>query len=192
MILTSRHVHFPSGQTHRTRWLQTMAAGVEDLSASLPADVVLTNASGVHGDKGAEFILTAALMLNYHVPRFTSDKLTRTWKQHFGGTFAGKTVVMLGVGAIGLPAARLLAKFGVHVIGVTRSGQPIDGVPEVVSTAHLDDVVPRADVLVSTAPLTPETDGLVDARRLASLPRGPEWSWSAAPGLSTTRHCGTC
>lgn len=172
VILTSRHVHFPAGRSHRTRWLQTMAAGVEDLSRSLPADVLLTNASGVHGDKGAEFILASVLMLNFDIPRFTSDKIARRWDPNFGGTVAGKTVVMVGVGAIGLPAARLLAQFGVHVIGVTRSGTPIDGVPEVVAAARIDDVLPRADVLVSTAPLTPETDGLVNANRLAAMPRG--------------------
>ena len=172
VILTSRHVRFPTRGAHRTRWLQTMAAGVEDLSESLPADVVLTNASGVHGDKGAEFILAAVMMLNFHIPRFASDKIARRWDQTFGGTVAGNTVLMIGVGAIGLPAARLLAQFGVHVIGVTRGGTPIDGVPEVISSARIDEALSRADVLVSTAPLTSETVGLVNAGRLASLREG--------------------
>ena len=81
-------------------------------------------------------------------------------------------MAMLGVGAIGLPAARLLAQFGVHVIGITRSGEPIEGLPEVMTAARIDEALRRADVLVSTAPLTPGTEGLVDARRLALMPKG--------------------
>src|SRR4051794_39524764 len=62
------------------RWVQSTSAGVEALLPILPSGAVLTNASGVHREKGGEFILAAVLMLNYAIPRFASDKVAKTWK----------------------------------------------------------------------------------------------------------------
>ena len=53
-----------------------------------------------------------------------------------------------------------------HVIGVNRSGNPVDGCDEVVTTGQLDEVLPRADYLLIATPDTPETRGLMDRRRL--------------------------
>src|SRR5262249_38248211 len=59
--------HFPPVDLRalapRLEWVQSTNAGVEDVLGILPPDVILTNASGVHGPKGAEFCLTALLML---------------------------------------------------------------------------------------------------------------------------------
>jgi phosphoglycerate dehydrogenase-like enzyme len=153
-------------------WTQLITAGVESYLPDLPKGVLLTNASGVHADKGAEFILTAVLMLNYNIPQFISDKQDRNWRPVFGGTVAGKVVTLLGVGGIGRAAARLLLAHGVSVVGVTRSGTTDVAVSESRAVTELDAILPRTDVLVSTLPLTAETAGLVDGRRLALLPRG--------------------
>lgn len=153
-------------------WTQVVTAGVETYLQGLPADVLLTNASGVHAEKGAEFILTAVLMLNYRIPQFIEDKNNRRWQPFFGGTLAGKRVTLLGVGGIGRAAARLLLAHGLAVVGVTRSGTTDMALSDCLAVGDLDSVFPRTDVLVSTLPLTAETAGLIDRRRLAALPRG--------------------
>jgi len=142
-------------------WTQVITAGVETYLPDLPADVKLTNASGVHAEKGAEFILTSVLMLNYRIPQFVADKDDRRWRPSFGGTVEGKVVTLLGVGGIGRAAVPLLLARGVTA-----------PVSECLSVADLDMVLPRTDILVSTLPLTAETAGLVDRRRLAALPSG--------------------
>lgn len=153
-------------------WVQVISAGVETLVPTLPDGVVLTNASGVHGDKGGEFVLTAALMLNYQIPRFASDKVAHAWEPTFGGTIDGKTAVLLGVGGIGVTAAAKLRAQGVRVIGVTRSGRSEAALDGCIAVGELDAVLPQADFLVSTLPLTKETEGLIDRRRLELLPEG--------------------
>lgn len=154
------------------RWVQVTTAGVEGLVADLPPDLILTNASGVHGDKGAEFILAAALMLNFGIPGFVTDKEQRAWRPRYGGTVAGKTATLLGVGAIGTAAAAALQSRGVAVIGVTRSGTSNADLDRCVAVSALDTVLPQTDILVSSLPLTPETRGLIDRRRLGLLPEG--------------------
>ncbi len=60
----------------------------------------------MHGDKGAEFILAAALMLNFGIPGFVTDKEQGPRRPRYGGTVAGKTATLLGVGAIGIGGGR--------------------------------------------------------------------------------------
>jgi phosphoglycerate dehydrogenase-like enzyme len=95
----------------------------------------------------------------------------RRWDQRFTSTIDGRTAVLLGVGAIGTAVARLLRRFGVRVLGVRRSGRPHRLVEEMYRTSELAKVLPRADFLVVTTPLTPETRGLLGRRELDLLPR---------------------
>jgi phosphoglycerate dehydrogenase-like enzyme len=159
------------GHAKRLRWVQSISAGVEGLLPLLPPGALLTNASGVHREKGGEFILAAVLMLNYAIPRFASDKEHRRWAPRFESTLRGKQAMLLGVGAIGGEGARLLKQLGVTVVGVSRSGGPREHVDESITFADIDRVLPKTAFLVSSLPLTRETQGLIDRRRLDLLPR---------------------
>lgn len=154
------------------RWVQVISAGVDALVAEWPPDVVLTNASGVHGEKGGEYALAAALMLVYGIPGFASDKVEARWRPAFGGPARGRRVLLLGVGGIGRAAAPLLRRHGMAVTGLTRGGRSDADLDRVVGPRDLDAALPETDILVSTLPLTPDTRGLVDRRRLALLPSG--------------------
>ena len=152
------------------KWVQSVSAGVEALLPLLPAGAVLTNASGVHADKGGEFILTAVLMLNYAIPQFVDDKAARRWEPRFESPLKGKRATLLGVGAIGAEGARLLKLLGAFTVGVTRSGTPRPSIDKSAAVSELDRILPQTDFLVSSLPLTAETAGLMDRRRLDLLP----------------------
>lgn len=152
------------------RWVQVISAGVEAIIPTLPGTVALTNASGVHGEKGGEFVLAAALMLNYRIPGFVSDKAAGKWRPLFETPARGKRVTLLGVGGIGSEAARRLRANGYHVTGVTRAGRADVDLDNCIATDALDSVLAETDVLVSTLPATPATRGLIDKRRLEILP----------------------
>src|SRR5262249_5505698 len=107
----------------RLKWLQSTSAGVENAVAHIPDGVVLTNASGGHGPKGGEYGMTALLMLNHRVPHFATSKQKKSWDQAFAGPIAGKTVLFLGVGAIGSSAAKLAKRFGMKLVGVGRKAR---------------------------------------------------------------------
>ena len=153
-------------------WVQVISAGVEQLVADLPEDVVLTNASGVHGEKGGQFALAAALMLAFRIPAFSTDKVERRWQPSFGGPASGRRVLLLGVGGIGAAAAPLRRSQGMIVTGLTRSGRSNVRLDRCVGTDALDTVLSDTDILISTLPLTADTRNLMDRQRLERLPEG--------------------
>lgn len=173
IIVLGRHVALPqAARDGPLRWIQTMSAGVEDIAATLPDRVALTNASGIHAAKGGEFVLAAALMLNFRIPKFAHDKQHRLWRPEFGPVLAARRVTLLGTGSIGAAGAAHLRRLGASITGVNRSGQASPDFDRVVTVDRLDTVLPETDILVASAPLTPATEGLVDRRRIGLLPPG--------------------
>ena len=165
----------------RLRWVHSAAAGVGN--ALYPemrdGDVVLTNSAGVHAIPIAEFITASVLYFFRGLDIAVDQQRRREWNKHpFVGEqsplreVGGACVLIVGAGGIGSEAARRLSALGALCIGVRR--RPALGAPEgferVVGFESIDDVLPRADVVVLAAPLTEETRGLLGARRLDALP----------------------
>jgi D-2-hydroxyacid dehydrogenase (NADP+) len=92
-----------------------------------------------------------------------ADRLLR--EQELGG----KTVVVVGFGRIGQRVGRLAKAFDCTVIGVRRNPVASPDADRVVSVSKLGSVLPQADVVVLTCPLTPETTGLINAETLAIM-----------------------
>src|SRR5262249_8910773 len=111
-----------STQAPKLKWIQSTSAGVEKLIRYVPKGVALTNASGLHAPKGGEYAMTALLMLNHDVPHFVTSQRAGKWLQSHATPIAGKTLVIVGVGALGGAAARLAKGFGMRILGVSRSG----------------------------------------------------------------------
>jgi phosphoglycerate dehydrogenase-like enzyme len=153
------------------KWVQSTSAGVEKLAPCIPSGVVLTNASGVHMPKGGEYAMTALLMLNHRVPHFVTAQRAARWDQAFATPIAGKTVLILGVGAIGSAAARLARRFGMRVIGVSRSAKRNKLVDRMYGPKDLKKALPQADFVLAILPLTDETRGLLGHAELDLLPR---------------------
>ena len=83
-----------------------------------------------------------------------------------------RRVGVLGLGELGAACAAALARLGFEVAGWSRSAKAIEGIEARHGPDGLDAVLRRSDVLVLLLPLTPATEGLLDARRLALLPPG--------------------
>jgi phosphoglycerate dehydrogenase-like enzyme len=173
VLLLSGNIDFTNlkARAPRLRWIQSCSAGVEKVAPLIPADITLTNASGVHGPRGGEYGMAAVLMLNSRVPSFVTNQRFARWEQIHTTPLKGKALVLLGVGAIGGEVARLAKRFGMRVLGVTRGGKPHKWVDRMYRTKQFADVLPKADFVLSTLPLTPETNGLVGRAELDLLPR---------------------
>lgn len=162
----------------RLRWVQTMAAGggSQVLAAGLSQEeldrVTFTTSAGVHGLPLAEWAMFGIFAGCKELPRLLEDQRAHRWAERVvARPVAGSTVLVLGLGGIGTEVARLSSALGMTVLGVSRSGSPVEGV-EVHRTADLRDVIGRADHVVVTLPGTPETEGLVNADVLAAARRG--------------------
>jgi glyoxylate/hydroxypyruvate reductase A len=79
---------------------------------------------------------------------------------------------MLGFGQLGQDAAKKLAAIGFDVIGWSRSGRTVPGFVTYGGAEGLDALLARSEILVSLLPMTPETEGILDARLFVRLPRG--------------------
>lgn len=156
------------------RWIHIIGAGIEPLLPLdwLPDRVVLTNNSGVHVAKTRESVLMALLMLNARLPAMVANQRDHHWQPIFTPSIAGRHLLVVGVGDMGGAAASAGRVLGLHVTGVRRGGGAHPDVARMITPDALDTVLPDADFVVLAAPLTPDTRGMFDRRRLGLLKPG--------------------
>jgi phosphoglycerate dehydrogenase-like enzyme len=156
-----------AGGGGRLRVIQTLSAGVDWLIGRVPEHVTVCNARGVYDAPLAEWVVGAILAMQRGLIRSHAAQARHAWNAIEPPELLGRRVVILGLGSIGTAIADRLRPFGVELIGVGRSAR--DGVR---GLAELDELLRDAEILVDILPLTSETRGLLDARRLALLPDG--------------------
>jgi phosphoglycerate dehydrogenase-like enzyme len=152
--------------------VQMLGSGTDALwpAAGLPPDTAVANTRGMHLPEMRDHALALLFAFARDLPRALGQQLARRWEPFPGGTLAGKTVAVLGLGEVGGAVAAACAALGMTVLGVRARPRPTPHVHEVHGPDALDHVLPRADYVVVLLPLTPATRGLLDARALASLP----------------------
>lgn len=155
----------------RLRWIQTTGAGIDGLLPLdwLPADIALTNNTGAHGAKAEDSCAMAISLLNARLPQLIASQRAHAWQPIFTTPVAGKTVVVIGFGDLGQGAGRAAKKLGARVLAVTRSGKAARPADAAYATKDLDRVLPKADFVVVTTPLTAETRNLLSRERLNLL-----------------------
>jgi phosphoglycerate dehydrogenase-like enzyme len=155
----------------RLRWVQAMTAGVEHWLAmpDLPKHLVLTCARGTHRESMPENIIGALLYVAKPYAQAVENQKQRKWVQKPAPPLTGKALGILGLGAIGQDVARIAALLGLRVIGTRRRPQPMDGVAEVFPPERTPEVLAQSDFVLLLLPSTPQTDNLIDARRLAMM-----------------------
>jgi phosphoglycerate dehydrogenase-like enzyme len=156
-----------AGPPGRLRVIQTLSAGVDWLIGRVPEHVIVCNARGVYDAPLAEWVVGAILAMQRGLVQARDAQARRAWETIEPAELLGRRVVILGLGSIGTAISDRLRPFGVEVIGVGRTAR--DGVR---GLADLDEVLRDAEILVDILPLTGETGGLLDARRLGLLPDG--------------------
>jgi glyoxylate/hydroxypyruvate reductase A len=160
-----------SARAPRLRWIHSLTGGCEQWLASpdLSADVVLTSARGSHRIQMPEHILAALFFVTKQLGPIAIDQRERRWARRINDTLAGKTLGILGLGAIGAEIARKAAALEMRVIGTRREPRPAPLVDRVWGPEGTAEVLARADFVLLLLPSTAETRGFMDARRLALM-----------------------
>ena len=170
------------GYLTRLRWIQTLAAGPDNvLAAGFPTSVAITSGRHFHDRTVAEHAAALALGCVRNLPTAVRAADRHEWEPTLGGahpihdpdrltTLLRARVLVWGFGAIGIATAQLLTAFGANVRGVARSAGRRAGF-EVIAVDDVESALPWTDLLVMVLPSTPQTAGALNAERLALLPR---------------------
>jgi len=156
------------------RLIYCTAAGLDGLAPFgwLPPGAQLLNNRGTHGAKAGEYGIMALLMLATGMPGFATVQRAGQWAPRHGSVLAGRQVTVVGLGSLGGAVATQAARFGLRVTGVRTRAEPHPACARVVTLDELDTVLDDTEFLVLALPLTDITRGLLDRRRIASLPQG--------------------
>ena len=160
------------------RWIHCPGTGIDKIMAELPtladSDVVLTNARGPHANPMADHVLWMMLSLSHRGRQMAEDQRLGVWDtdrySHAFVELAGSTMGILALGDIGNAVARRAYGFDIDVYAVDINPvTPPPQVKEVWGMERLDELMQMCDWFVVTAPLTKESRGLIDLRRIGLM-----------------------
>jgi len=157
----------------RLTWFASTGAGNEHLvnNPLLPESVVLTKTT-IYGEMMAEYVFAYVLYFIRRGAKHLEDQRRKAWDPVRPERLRGKVLAVLGLGSIGTEIAERGKQFGMEVIGLKRTAEPVEGVDRVFGPPDLAKMIPMADYLVNCLPLTPETHHLLGEKELASLKEG--------------------
>jgi phosphoglycerate dehydrogenase-like enzyme len=154
------------------RWIHTGSIGVEAVLVDpvIERDIVVTNTRGVFERPIAEYVLGLILMFAKDLHGTLARQRERRWEHRETETIAGARVLVLGAGGVAREIAPLLRAAGMDVQVVGRTARTGDAsLGDVRASTEVDGLLPGADFVVVALPLTRETRGYLDQRRLGLL-----------------------
>jgi D-3-phosphoglycerate dehydrogenase len=143
-----------------------------DLAAAAARGIVVTNTPGANARSVAELTVALLLLLARPVLRAAAETRAGGWPRLPGLSLAGKTVGLVGFGAIGRQTARLLAGFDCRLLAYDPLLNEATAAALGVRAAGLDELLATSDFVSLHAPVTPATRGMVDAAFLARMKPG--------------------
>lgn len=183
-------------------WVHSATSGVERAltPAALARDVLVTNARGVFSRPIAEHVLLMILAISRHLPELLELQRERTWQPLEGRELRELTIGIVGYGSLGRSVASLSSAFGARVIAMRRRPDPGDSPPprdpgaddgdvfpfeprldRLIGPDRLHELLSESDVIVLAAPLTAETEGMIDEAAIAAMKRDA-WLINVARG----------
>jgi D-2-hydroxyacid dehydrogenase (NADP+) len=173
-VLIGHHFQFDEDMLRRAprlRWIQSLTTGTDAILqlAALRADVTVTSTRGMHGPQMSELVFLQMLTLLRNFPRMQRNQIAHRWERWPQPLLAGKTVVIVGVGAIAEVLAPRCKAFGMTVYGISNSSRKPAGFDEILPRSELQRGAGAADFLVLIVPHSPQTENLIDASVLSGM-----------------------
>lgn len=150
-------------EARHLKWIHVLSAGVEELPLSLIEEkgITLTNARGIHAIQMSEYAISMLLQVYRREKIIMKNEDKHIWDKSVRiNEITGKTLAVVGTGAIGREVARLAKAFRMKTIGISRSGRTYEYFDENYPMKDLDKVLREADFVISVVPSTKETKGM--------------------------------
>ena len=157
--------------TPKLKWVFSLGTGTDGITDSpwLGKDVIVTAVRGIHGEPISELAFLQMLAFARDFRRIERQREEKTWNRFPGTLLHGKTVGILGVGAIAEGLAPRCKAFGMRVIGISRTDRPIPGFDKIYSRAEIVQAMPELDHFVMLVPLEDGTRNFVNDRVLSAM-----------------------
>jgi phosphoglycerate dehydrogenase-like enzyme len=158
----------------KLRWIQGAGAGMEQFAATRARrdGVLVTNASGVSSGTMAEWVAGRLLQVWKRFREADIYQQKHLFERTYGATINGKTIGIIGLGAIGCAVSDRMRAFGCQILGLKRSARP-GAVSEYADALYrpeqLHEMLGKCDAVVVAAPASPETHHLIDAAALSAM-----------------------
>jgi phosphoglycerate dehydrogenase-like enzyme len=160
-------------RTPKLRWVQSLAAGIDKLPLEtfIKRNIIVTNGKGVHIVQMSEFTLGVMLQWVRNTNKFLKHQQEKIWEQKLSfDELYGKTVGILGAGAIGEAVARKCQAFDMNVIGFNRSGAAQPHFNEIFSGENgLIALLQKSDFVVLLLPSTSKTHHFIKREHLQQM-----------------------
>lgn len=165
-------------QAPRLAFIQSISAGTDQYSRDMltAAGIRVASAQGVNERAVAEHAIALILAMARQIPEARDNQAAKKWRGMIGDIskredeLGGKTLVIAGMGRIGTRLATLAKAFDMRVIGIKRdTAKGAGAADQVVGQGELLSVLPQADFVALTCPLTPQTENLIDAKALSAM-----------------------
>jgi phosphoglycerate dehydrogenase-like enzyme len=155
-------------------WIHTNSIGLEPVLTPeiIDSEVVVTNTRGVFEPPMGEWVLAALLFFAKDFRRTIELQREATWHHRMAGAIKGRRAVVLGPGGVGREIAAKLRAVGISVDVVGRIERQDPDLGLIHGTEKLDALLADADDVVVALPLTDDTRGIINARRIALMRRG--------------------
>jgi phosphoglycerate dehydrogenase-like enzyme len=176
-VIIGHHFHFDEAvlaSAPRLRWIQSLTSGTDAILKlrNLSREVIVTNTRGMHGPQVSELVFLQMLALLRDFPRMQRNQAAARWERWPQPLLLGKTVVIVGVGAIAEVLALRCKAFGMTVHGVSGRSGPLAHFDALHDYGRLAYAATLADFLVLLVPLSPATEKLANARLIAAMKPG--------------------
>ncbi|HET7579314.1 MAG TPA: D-2-hydroxyacid dehydrogenase [Bacillales bacterium] len=156
----------------RLKWIMVLSAGVEDIpfEALKEKNILVTNARGIHKIPMAEYAIAMMIETIKNIKTWHENERVHRWERNVKmGEISGKTLAVLGAGAIGGEIARLGKAFHMKTLGLNRSGRPAEHFDEIYTNENINDCVSKADFVVAVLPYTEATDQLIGREQFRAM-----------------------
>ncbi|WP_366921501.1 D-2-hydroxyacid dehydrogenase [Metallumcola ferriviriculae] len=144
----------------KLKWIQALRAGVDNFPDGeiTKQGIVVTTVRGIHGIPMAEHAFGMMLSFSRELLAFRGAQSQKQWRRDMSpNEIYGMTLGVVGTGSIGREVARRGTAFGMMVLGVNTSGNPVDGIEKMFSAKKLEVLLKQCDYVVVTLPLTDAT-----------------------------------
>ena len=153
------------------KWIQVLGTGTDGVSnsKSVRPEVIVTKVHGIQGAAMSEAALAAMLALSRDFVRSVRCQERQSWERWPVGLLQGKTVGVLGVGAVAQALAPRCKAMGMTVVGISSVPREVAGFDRILPRGELAEAIGQFDFLVVLIPLSAETRNIVNAELLASM-----------------------